>query len=46
LHETIAEIKSRAGRLIVALRRYRRREKLLASTLASLRELKLTEVTG
>jgi hypothetical protein len=30
----------------VALRRCRRREKLVASTLASLRKLKLTEVTG
>jgi hypothetical protein len=46
LHETMSQVKSRAGRLIVALRRYRRREKLVASTLASLRELKLTEVSG
>jgi hypothetical protein len=46
LHETISTVKSLAGRLILALRRYRRREKLVASTLASLREPKLTEATG
>jgi hypothetical protein len=45
LHETISSIKTRAGRLIVTLRRYRRREKLVASTLASLRQLKLTEAS-
>jgi hypothetical protein len=44
LHETISTMKAQAGRLIVRLRRYRRRERLVASTLASLRELKLTEV--
>jgi hypothetical protein len=46
LHETICDVKSRAGRLLAALRRHRRREKLVAATLASLRELKLSEVTG
>jgi hypothetical protein len=44
LHEVLTDARSRAGRLIMALRRYRRRERLVASTLASLRELKLSEV--
>jgi hypothetical protein len=46
LHATLADARTRAGKLIVALRRYRRRERLVASTLASLRELKLSEVPG
>jgi hypothetical protein len=37
----------RAGRrLVVALRRHRRRERLLTTTLASLRALKLQDVAG
>jgi hypothetical protein len=44
LHETLSDARTRAGKLIVALRRYRRRERLVASTLASLKQLKLSEV--
>ena len=46
LHEALADARARAGRLIVALRRHRRRERLVAATLASLRQLKLQEVAG
>jgi hypothetical protein len=44
LHEALTDARSRAARLIMALRRYRRRERLVASTLASLRELKLSKI--
>jgi len=44
LHATLGEARSRAGRLVVALRKQRRREKLVSSTLASLRQLRLQEV--
>ena len=44
LHEIVSDAKSRAGRLVVALRRYRRRERLVNNTLASLEALKLQEV--
>src|SRR5262249_55236132 len=44
LHEQMSEAKSRTARLIVALRRQRKRERLVASTLASLKELKLPDV--
>ena len=44
LHATLADARSRAGRLVVALRKQRRREKLLGSTLASLRQLRLQDV--
>ena len=44
LHATLGEARSRAGRLVVALRKQRRREKLLGSTLASLRQLRLQDV--
>ena len=46
LHETLTDARVRTGRLIVALRRHRKRERLVASTLASLKQLKLQEVTG
>ena len=46
LHDALADAKARAGRLTVALRRYRRRERLLSSTLASLKALKLQDVAG
>jgi hypothetical protein len=46
LHEAMADAKARAGRLTVALRRYRRRERLVSNTLASLKALKLQEVAG
>jgi hypothetical protein len=44
LHESLAEIRSRAGRLVVALRKQRRRERLVTATLASLRQLRLQDV--
>ena len=46
LHEALADAKVRAGRLTVALRRYRRRERLVSNTLASLKALKLQDVAG
>ncbi|WP_406696358.1 hypothetical protein V5E97_35735 [Singulisphaera sp. Ch08] len=46
LHQTLADARTRAGRLVVALRRYRRRERLVSTTLASLRALNLKEVAG
>ena len=46
LHEALADARARAGRLTAALRRYRRRERLVSSTLASLKALKLQEVAG
>jgi hypothetical protein len=44
LHEALSEIRARAGRMTSALRRYRRRERLVATTQASLEALKLPEV--
>lgn len=44
LHEALGESRARAGRLVVALRKQRRRERLVAATLASLRQLKLQDV--
>ncbi|HEX4181697.1 MAG TPA: hypothetical protein VHY34_00365 [Caulobacteraceae bacterium] len=46
LHEALGEAKARAGRLVAALRRQRRREQLVASTIASLKALKLQDVAG
>lgn len=46
LHTALADARTRAGRLTVALRRHRRRERLVAATLAQLRELKLPEVVS
>src|SRR5262249_34625176 len=44
LHEQLSDAKSRTARLIAALRRQRKRERLVARTLASLKELKLPDV--
>ena len=45
LHEALSDARSRAGRLVVALRRQKRRERLLTATLASIRQPpKLQEV--
>jgi hypothetical protein len=44
LHETLGAARTRAGRLVVALRKQRRRERLVAATLASLRQLRLQDV--
>ena len=46
LHEALTDARVRAGRLSVALRRYRRRERLVSNTLASLKALKLQDVAG
>jgi hypothetical protein len=46
LHAALGDARGRAARLTAALRRHRKRERLVASTLASLRELKLTGVDG
>ena len=46
LHDLLGDARSRAGRLVVALRKHRRRERLVQTTLASLRQLKLQEVAG
>ena len=46
LHKALAATKAQTARLVVALRKHRRRERLVASTLASLKQLKLQEVTG
>jgi hypothetical protein len=46
LHQELAAIRVRTGRLVAALRRYRKRERLVASTLASLKELRLPEAAG
>ncbi len=44
LHEALGQARSRAGRLVLALRKQKRREKLLTATLASLRQLRLQDV--
>jgi phosphoribosyl-dephospho-CoA transferase len=46
LHEALADARTRAGRLTTALRKHRRRERLVSTTLASLKALKLQDVTG
>lgn len=46
VHETLAAAKTRTKQLVVALRKHRRHERLVATTLASLKELKLQEVSG
>ena len=44
LHESLGAARTRAGRLVVALRKQKRRERLVAATLASLRQLRLQDV--
>ena len=46
LHEALSDAKARTGRLVVALRKHRRRERLVSTTLASLKALKLQDVAG
>ena len=46
LHEALGDARSRAARLVAALRRHRKRERLLNATLASIRGLELTDVAG
>ncbi len=44
LHASLSEARGRASHLVAALRRERKRSRLLASTLAQLRELRLGDV--
>jgi hypothetical protein len=44
LHELLGSARTRTAKLIGALRRERKRSRLLSSTLAQLRELRLQEV--
>jgi hypothetical protein len=46
LHQALTETRARTGRLVVALRRYRKRERLMTSALESIKQLKLQEVAG
>jgi hypothetical protein len=46
LHEALGDARARAGRLTMALRKYRKRERLMATALESLQQLKLSEVAG
>ena len=46
LHEALSDAKARTGRLVIALRRHRKRERLVSTTLASLKALKLQDVAG
>jgi len=46
LHEALAGAKARAGRLVVALRRQRKQARLMTSTIAALKQLKLQDVAG
>jgi hypothetical protein len=46
LHEALFEARTRTGWLVVALRRYRKRERLVSTTLAALQGLKLPEAAG
>ena len=46
LHGALSDARARAGRLTAALRRHRRRERLVNSTLASLRAIRLQDVAG
>ncbi|MDR3623064.1 MAG: hypothetical protein P4L85_27170 [Paludisphaera borealis] len=46
LHQTLTDARARAARVAAALRRHRRRERLVDATLASLRALKLQDVVG
>ena len=43
LHEALADAKTRTHRIIGALRRHRKQSKLVASTLQSLKQLRLQE---
>ena len=44
LHATLSDSRSRVAKLIAGLRRHRRRGRLMESTLATLRQLKLQDV--
>jgi hypothetical protein len=46
LHAALGDARARAARLAGALRRHRKRERLVAATLASLKQLRLSEAIG
>jgi hypothetical protein len=46
LHEVLSDARTRTSRLVVALRRHRKRERLVSTTLAALQGLKLPEVVA
>ncbi len=46
LHAALGEARSRSARLVSALRGERRRSRLLASTIAQLRQIRLQDVAG
>jgi hypothetical protein len=46
LHAAMGDARTCAGRLAVALRRYRRHERLVSGALASLKSLKLQDFPG
>jgi hypothetical protein len=46
LHAALGDARTRAGRLTVAMRRYRRHERLVSGALASLKSLKLQNFPG
>jgi hypothetical protein len=46
LHDALGDARSRAARLVGALRRERKRSRLLSSALSQLRELRLQDVAG
>jgi hypothetical protein len=46
LHQTLADAKRRAARLTAALRRQKKRDRLVATTLTALKELNIPGVGG
>jgi hypothetical protein len=46
LHAALGDARARAAKLVGALRRHRKRERLVAATLASLKQLRLPEAVG
>ena len=46
LHAALGEARSRSARLVSALRGERRRSRLLASTIAQLRQIRLQDIAG
>ena len=46
LHAALGEARTRSARLVSALRAERRRSRLLASTIAQLRQIRLQDVAG
>jgi hypothetical protein len=45
IHTAVCDLKLRSARLTAALRRYRKRSRLMESTLSTLRQLKLQDVS-